>query len=170
MVNHMRTVLLNVTADMAPDDVYISPTFRPIIVPRYLQRIYNVILSPQMPAAPRAARINTFMRLLHVADYEPFTLLPDRRLTYDPTDQSAFFDSVADPSATIDFERLFNLVRSEATTLDSTNEGLFRPVSNYPPTLMENLRDLWNNDLAAIGRLTAGILALGYQFDDLNSG
>jgi hypothetical protein len=170
MVNHMRTVLLNVTANMAPDDVYISPMFRPILVPQYFQRIYNVILSPQMGAAPRAARINTFMRLLHVADYEPFTLLPDRRITYDPTDQSAFFDSAVDPSATIDFERLLNLVRSESNILDSTNQGLFRPVSDYSPALMENLRDLWNNDLAAIGRLTAAILALGYQFDDLNSG
>jgi hypothetical protein len=170
MVNHMRTVLLNATSGAAPNDVYISPTFRPIIVPRKLLRIYDIILSPLTRNEVRAQRINTFMRLLHVADYEPFTLLPDPRLTYDPTDQEGFFDTLADSSTTINFEQLLNLVRSAVNTLSAQNSNLFRPINKYPdyPELMENLRDIWNNDLAAIGRLTAAILALGYRFDDLN--
>jgi hypothetical protein len=170
MVNHMRTVLLNVPAGAAPDDVYISPAFRPIIVPKTLVRLYDVLLSPNTRAEVRAQRVNTYMRLLHVADYEPFTLLPDDRLTYDPTDQEDFFDTTLDSSTTIDFDQLLNLVRAAVNDLDAQNRSLFRPVSGYPdePNLMTSLRNIWNNDLAGIGRLTAAILGLAYRFDDLN--
>ena len=172
MVNHIRTLLLNVTADVAPDDVYISPAFRPIIVPGELVRLYDVVLSPNTRPEVRAQRVNTFMRLLHVADHEPFTLLPDERLTYDPTDQELFFDTTLDSSTTIDFEKLLNLVRSAVNELDAENKSLFRPITKYPefPDLMTSLRNIWNNDLAGIGRLTAAILGLAYRFDDLNSG
>ena len=172
MVNHVRTVLLNVVAQVAPDDTYISPSFRPIIVPRELLRLYDIILSPLSDDDVRSQRINTLMRLLHVADYEPFTLLPDHRITYDPTDQEEFFDTTLDSSTTIDFERLLNLVRSAINELDAQNESLFRPITKYPqyPDLMTYLYNIWNNDLAGIGRLTAAILGLSYRFDDLNSG
>jgi len=172
MVNHMRTVLLNVTSEVAPDSTYIPPNFRPILVPRELVRIYDVLLSPLTEDTVRAQRVNTFMRLLHVADYEPYTLLPDKRLTYDPTDQAEFFDTTVDSSATIDYDRLMNLVRSAVNDLDAQNKSLFRPITRYPeyPDLMTSLRNIWNNDLAGIGRLTAAILGLAYRFDDLNSG
>ena len=39
MVNHLRTVLLNVTATVAPDTIYIDPAFRPVIVPFWLRRL-----------------------------------------------------------------------------------------------------------------------------------
>lgn len=167
MVNHMRTALLNVTASQAPDDVYISPSFRPVIVPQYLARIYNVILSPSMVNAKRAKYVNTYMRLLHVADYEPFTLLPDPRITYEREEQDRFFSEAADTSTRIDFEQLLNLMLSAEHTLNAGNYSLFTPVTNYPD-VMEQLRSIWNNDLTGIGRLTAGILAFGYQLDDLN--
>jgi hypothetical protein len=172
MVNHMRTVLFNVSARQAPDAVYISPYFRPVEVPRELLRIYDVLLSPQAVDSVRSERMNTFMRLLHVADYEPFTLMPDSRITYDPTSQGEFFSTTVDSSSEIDYDRLLNLARSAVNTLDAQNLSLFRPVSGYPqyPNLMNALRDIWNNDLVAIGRLTAAILALGYRFDDLNRG
>jgi hypothetical protein len=112
------------------------------------------------------------MRLLHVADYEPFTLIPDERITYDPTSQEDFFDTTVDSSTTIDFDRLLNLTRAEINDLDAQNKSLFRPITRYPqyPDLMTDLRNIWNNDLAGIGRQTAAILGLAYRFNDLNSG
>lgn len=142
------------------------------MVPRELVQLYDVLLSPLASDAVRSQRVNTFMRLLHVADYEPYTLLPDARITYDPTTQVGFFDVTADSSATINFDTLLNLTRTSINTLDVENKSLFRPITKYPqyPDLMTSLRVIWNNDLAGIGRLTAAILGLAYRFDDLNSG
>lgn len=170
MINHTRTTLLNVPAAVAPDSVYISPDFLPIQVPKALLRIYDIILSPTTADKPRSDLLNTYMRLLHVADYEPFTLLPDPRITYIPDDRQKFFNQ-SDTSITTDFARLWNLVRSAVNTLEEQNTSLFRPLENYKqyPNLMSELQDIWNNDLAGIGRLTAAILALSYRFGDLNN-
>lgn len=172
MVNHIRTALLNVASAQAPDAVYISPSFRPVEVPTALARIYDVVLSPNASDEERAYRVNTFMRLLHAADYESYVLLPDARITYDPTSQEDFFSTDDDPSSAINFSQLLSRVRAAVDGLEVENYGLFRPVSKYPanPDLMSNLRGIWNNDLSGIGRLTAAILALAYRLDDLNNG
>lgn len=168
MVNHLRTVLLNVTAAVAPDAIYIDPTFRPVVVPLWLRRLQQLVLPYTTDASRQAFQLATLMRLLHAADYEQFVLLPDPRVTYLPVDDTEFFSTTDDPTATIDFERLYQQVASEVVEINRQREDLFRQLVRYPSVAAE-LRKIWNSDLVYIGRLTGAILALGYQLDALRN-
>jgi len=167
MVNHLRTVLLNVTAAVAPDDIYIDPTFRPVVVPFWLRRLQQIVLPYAADASHQAFQLATIMRLLHAADYEQFVLLPDPRITYQPVDDTEFF-STDDPTVTIDFSRLYRQVSSEILEINRQKQDLFRQLVGYP-TVADDLRKIWNSDLVYIGRLTGAILALGYQLDALRN-
>jgi hypothetical protein len=168
MVNHLRTVLLNVTAAVAPDAVYIDPAFRPILVPDWLRRLQQLILPYTADASRQSFQLATIMRLLHAADYERFVLLPDTRVTYRPVDDSAFFGTTSDPTVDIDFDRLYQQVQNEISEINRQRQDLFRSLADYP-MVAEELRQIWNSDLIHIGRLTGAILALGYQLDALRT-
>jgi len=165
MVNHVRTVLLNVTAAKAPDSVYVSPVFRPVVVPQELQRLHKLLLSASTEE-DEAQRLNTLMRLLHAADFEHYVLLPDARITYTAASQQDFFAAADDSSTAIDFSQLYSLVQTEVQNLDQNRQGLFLPALRYPDVMAE-LRDLWNGSIAVIDRLTAAILALAFRLDAL---
>ena len=165
MVNHVRTVLLNVTAAKAPDSVYISPVFRPVVIPQELQRLQKLLLAASTGEA-ESQRINTFMRLLHAADFEHYVLLPDARITYTVAGQQDFFAAAVDSSTVIDFAQLYSLVQTELQDLDQNRQSLYAPVLDYPDVMAE-LQDLWNGSIAIIDRLTAAILALAYRLDAL---
>lgn len=168
MVNHLRTVLLNVTAAVAPDAVYIDPAFRPVIVPYWLRRLQQLILPYTADASHQSFQLATVLRLLHAADYERFVLLPDARLTYQPVDDTAFFDTTDDPAAATDFDALYRQVQSEIIEINRRKQDLFAPLVRYP-TVADELRKIWNSDLTHIGRLTGAILALGYRLDALRN-
>jgi len=164
MVNHIRTVLLNVTAAKAPDAIYISPVFRPVIIPQQLQRLHALLFSASTTEA-EVQRLNTFMRLLHAANYEEYVLLPDSRITYTVADQQDFF-SVTALSTAVDFSQLYSLAQTETQDLEQKRQSLFQPVLGYP-NMMTKLRELWNGSVAITDRLAAAILALAYQLDAL---
>ena len=168
MVNHIRTVLLNVTAAVAPDSVYIDPAFRPVTVPYWLLGLYKLVLPFPNDDDRQAAQLATIMRLLHAADYEQFTLLPDTRITYAPVSDEEFFSTTDDPSAAIDFSRLYDQTQTAIAEINRRKMDLFAPVLRYPAVNGE-LRQIWNNDLVHIGRLTGAILAMAYQLDNLRT-
>lgn len=168
MVNHLRTVLLNVTATVAPDTIYIDPAFRPVIVPFWLRRLQQFILPYTADASRQSFQLATVLRLLHAADYERFVLLPDARITYQPVDDVAFFSTTDDPAAATDYDALYRQVQNEIVEINRQKQDLFAVVLRYP-TVSGELRKIWNSDLTHIGRLTGAILALGYQLDALRN-
>lgn len=94
MINHLRTVLLNLSATEnsqdAPGWEYISPQFQPVGLRPPLWPVWRAIFGSTPDATGLNFRFRQLLPILHSPDLEPYTLRPDRRLTYARVDDVFF--------------------------------------------------------------------------------
>ena len=83
MVNHARTLLLNREgANEAPGSQYVSPAFRALTLPSYLQTIRGRLFGSRPDAAMLNYRLAQYMALLHSTELSGYVTSLDERMTY----------------------------------------------------------------------------------------
>jgi hypothetical protein len=88
MINHIRTLLLNIAASADPQwnlSEYISPDYRPIQnIPGDILRVLQIIYGGNPDVYGKLYRVRELMALLHAPDRESFIIAKDQRITYLP--------------------------------------------------------------------------------------
>lgn len=93
MLNHARTLLMNVTcpspqAMLYPGDELIAPGFRQLALPTYLNTVRARIYGAAPDRYMRNYRTRQLLALLHAGPLEEFVLALDRRVTYGFDDEA----------------------------------------------------------------------------------
>lgn len=88
MINHARTLLLNVAGPHAenlgiPGDVYI-PEYAAVVLPPDLQMIWNTLFGDAPDYDGLVHHVAQYMAILHSTEYGAYVTDLDPRLTYDP--------------------------------------------------------------------------------------
>lgn len=95
MINHARTLLLNVAgAGSSRDDIgeeYIPPDFVPVRLPTYLQTPRKTLFGAAPDRYFLNFRARELMQLLHQTELAEFVYALDPRVTYWPDDSVEFF-------------------------------------------------------------------------------
>ena len=95
MINHVRTLLLNVKSEIDPNIVgeeYISPSFSPIVFDTQINKIYNVLFGGSPDRYMLNYRGQQIMSMLHSTELEQNVLDYDSRITYWPSAGATFYD------------------------------------------------------------------------------
>ena len=89
MINHARTLILNksdkiagLTSGVVGAEL-VDPTFAPLRLPEGLNKVRSVLLPPNYSDYQVNCMLGYAMRLLHMPDLVTYTLLFDKRITYD---------------------------------------------------------------------------------------
>lgn len=85
MINHVRTLLLGMTAAEQPQNVsweYIPETYHPVTLPVGARLLRNELFGPSADAHGKLARLNQLLLLLHGRETHAWTTSFDSRLTY----------------------------------------------------------------------------------------
>jgi hypothetical protein len=97
MINHARTLLLNVSGlssqRQEPGEEYIPETFRPLELPSYLQTPRKVIFGSAPDRYFLNFRARELMAYLHQTELEEYVKALDPRVTYWPEPQRPFYDT-----------------------------------------------------------------------------
>jgi len=94
MINHVRTLLMNETADpgfQEPGEEFIDPTFLPRTVPSSRLRYRSVLFGATPDRVMLNYRMRQLLPLLHETDLVEFVMEDDERLTYS-FESNPFFD------------------------------------------------------------------------------
>lgn len=89
MINHVRTLLLNLSGENRPvptfpGEEYVPPAFTARAVPPALASVRRVLFGNSPDRAMMNYRLRQFMCLLHASELVEFVLAPDPRTTYLP--------------------------------------------------------------------------------------
>lgn len=85
MVNHLRTLLLDLDGRDAPGaagEEYVPPDFRPRPMPEALRHVWRLLFGRRPDRAYRNYRLRQYLTLVHAAGLDAFS--PDPRVTYWP--------------------------------------------------------------------------------------
>ena len=168
MVNHVRTIVLNLQA-LQPGE---SAEFEEFIPRGYTTRRYTgALLNIQEALVPsttsrsnKNAQLAALMQLAHSPDTVEYTLTPDTRYTYQldaPTVVQARI--LGDLSRSSDIHRLHG--RLQAIVGTGSGHALFS--LNGVPSYMQDLRDLWVSGQDTGIKVAAAMLAFTLQSDRL---
>lgn len=99
MINHVRTLLLNVsTVDGFPPsfigEELVPPDFIAKVLPESLQAVRNVLFGNSPDRLMLNYRLRQFMTLLHSNELEEFVLDKDPRVTYWPVEDQTLFSGI----------------------------------------------------------------------------
>ena len=89
MVNHFRTLLLNLAAGDVSEE-FIPAAFKPIVLPTGLSRMYNVLFPPVSSREHKLFLATMYLQLIESTDFREHVLLYDPRITYDLTSNRYF--------------------------------------------------------------------------------
>lgn len=94
MINHARTLLLNVSGLPAGlsrlGDEFIPREFVAQALPPWVTAYRNLIFGVSPDRVYRNYAVERLLRLVHATDYEPYLYFHDRRITYDARAASSF--------------------------------------------------------------------------------
>lgn len=161
MINHVRTVLMNVKASAA-DEHYVDPSFSPITIPTKLVDLHAVLF----PGESSAARRNELMRR-----YEPYLFLPefddylrriDERVSYEPSN-SLSDDFVVGAK---EFHELFS---SMAATVVVGRSTIFGSTGTYA-TEKVALGKVWVRSVHDHEKFAAALFALAFCLEEARNG
>ncbi len=171
MINHTRTLLLNISAGSASleDDLtgeeFIDPAFVPKILPNQLKGLY-VTFVPEVSTRTRKNYLGfVYMQLLHAPEFEADTLAPDPRFTY-KLSEDEFFEIGLAESAPLDLASVHERSRVEVMQLQNQQFDLFS-IKGPREDEMAELKNVWNATTSMFDRVAATVLALTYHLDTL---
>lgn len=164
MVNHIRTLLLNMPAQTAPGSVYVPLEFTPVQVPAQLQPVRAALLPLDQGPEAVAAAVDAIMRLCSAPELEQYLIRFDARLTYTGAGDAALADMCGTaPASALDG------VRTRIATL---SPALFTRLFAWPRYLeaMEVLKLAAVNTCEAPLRIAAVAMAFAYQLERVRTG
>lgn len=87
MVNHFRTLLLNLppTPTPGPGEEYVPSTFQPVTLPQPLQDVRSLLITSSTVRSDLNAQVARILAYLHTSPLRAFATYFDNRITYDPT-------------------------------------------------------------------------------------
>jgi len=171
MINHARTILLNIEAipdqpELAPGEEFIPSDFATIDIPAELLSIHTVIIPETATRNERNYLGFAYMQLAHTPEFEKYVLALDPRVTYN-FEESIFLEVVFrdGPPVPLDFQVITDKMLAEIVKLNSRGGGgLFAPIAGLETEMLE-LQQLWRSAPNNIDRLTASFIALIYRID-----
>lgn len=95
MTNHVRTLLLNLSAEAVgttPGEEYVPRDFRPAALPADLQRASAALFGPGADRAGRNVQLARILSYLHASPLAEYVTAADARLTYRPDTVTGVFD------------------------------------------------------------------------------
>ena len=99
MINHVRTLLLNMPASsMTPMGEYVPLEFNTVAVPSAVQRARDILFGPRPDATMLDYRLRQYMTMLHSTELVEFVTAQDPRITYAPGSRAM---SDFDPAAVV---------------------------------------------------------------------
>lgn len=104
MINHIRTLLLNIDGSRAsdtafPGEEFVPPDFKPVSLPQPLITVRNVLFGVNPDRAMMNYRLRQYMTLIHSTELEEFTTEFDKRVTYWPSSDETLFNVTVTPIA-----------------------------------------------------------------------
>lgn len=169
MLNHFRTLLLNLDGDSAsdanfPGEEIIPPGFRSIALPTYLQSLRRELFGARPDRAMLNYRLYQFLSVLHDTELEEYILDLDSRTTYgvreDLFDNSLFVPSsiktgsqdsalfIFGPDATPDDSGVmredWQVVLTSTTTADISHRSYPKVSDSISFTVTDGLSSLIN--------------------------
>ena len=94
MINHVRTILLNVEREIDPNfpgEEYIPSTFKPIELPTKFKKLHNIIFGGAPDRYMLNYRAQQLMAVLHSTELRENVLDFDKRITYWPQRNNKFY-------------------------------------------------------------------------------
>lgn len=123
MVNHVRTLLLNLRPATTPGfgEEFVPDDYQPVVLTPLLTSARDALFGPTPSRAAMNLNLARLLAYLHTSPWRDDVLVADARITYDPSQPSAD----ADPSATTynvlsaatgfpDADEIFDPERSES--------------------------------------------------------
>lgn len=96
MINHARTLLLNVSGRTsqrdAPGEEYIPPTYSPLVLPSYLETPHKILFGTAPDRYFLNFRARELMAYLHSTELAEYVYALDPRVTYWPERGQRFYD------------------------------------------------------------------------------
>jgi hypothetical protein len=97
MINHARTLLLNMPASMnrrtEPGYEYMEPNFKPIALPRALDAAHKIFFGANPDNYFANFRVRELLHYIHQTELESYLYRFDPRVTYWPERHKHFFDA-----------------------------------------------------------------------------
>jgi len=172
MINHARTILLNMPAlegdgPLAPGEEFIPKDFAPIKLPAELLSVHTILIPEAATRADRNYLGFAYMQLAHTPDFVKYVQALDRRVTYNFED-SYFLEVVFrdGPPVPLNFQTISNKMLVEIVKLNGRGMGLFATVQGFEQQMLE-LQQLWRSAPNSVDRLIAATLALIYRIDEV---
>lgn len=161
MINHARTLLLNLSADNDNyEEEYIDPNFKPIKLSKFLSNVYRIIFSDSDIRKLKLYRTAQVMTFLHCESLKKYILDLDTRITYLTNSNKFYYD---EPKNLIPWNQLL--------------DKLLPLAEKYPDELLTNYK---NFDLdfspfieinkGYISKLGGILLGYIYKVEDLRNG
>lgn len=95
MVNHVRTLLLNMSAETAgttPGEELVPTAYRPVTLPGALQRASTALFGAGADRAGKNLQLARILGYLHASPLADYVTAADARLTYHPDRVTTVFD------------------------------------------------------------------------------
>jgi hypothetical protein len=94
MINHARTLLLNIFAQSTSNQdaayEYISPTYRPLVLPTYLKTMRRALFGSRPDQRFLNLRVRELMSYIHQTELSDYAYKLDSRVTYWPEQSNDF--------------------------------------------------------------------------------
>jgi hypothetical protein len=162
MINHVRTLLLNLPAAGAlPGEVMVDPSFSPLTLRGPLAELHGALSLSGCSREISCFKADGLMVVMHAPEFEAYVLRMDPRITYSVADFA--YVSEAGPDAGWPPFNLTRMVAAFSAVLGRTGYNLF----SYPEydAEMQVLREVWFGSGILRDRTASGVLALAYNMD-----
>lgn len=162
MINHMRTLLLNLPAGTG--DIYVPPSYSPVVIPQHFIKLNNAILTNSNNPEVLLSVVASWMPLLHGADFDGFSKAIDPRITYDPNNRKT-----VSSTDTVNIASLINRVVTAAVANAGAGQyGLFRPFAHYSEQLA-SIKKVWDTSVRSEERAVAAVYGYIYQLERIRT-
>lgn len=126
MINHVRTLLLNVSGSVSPGPGYpgeefVPPTYVSVQLPPNLQVVWSAIFGPNPDRAMLNLRLREIMAIIHSTELAAYATAVDPRLTYWPPHNQDLFRALT-------FGANAQQLSGAATPLYFNNAGTFASI------------------------------------------
>lgn len=160
MINHARTLLLNVAGPASRDRAHIPLNFAPVLVPNQFLPFSQAVLPPTDVKELREQGVDLWTPLLQSPDTERFALALDNRLTY----RVAVKKRVATGDSFNITSAIDRVVAIGERQSGVGRNGLFRPFTGFEEELAD-LKALWDSKTRSEDRAVAVVYGFIYQLE-----
>jgi hypothetical protein len=179
MINHTRTLLLNMRADIDPNfpgEEYVAPDFLVRTVPTVVQKFRNLVFGGEPDRYMLNYRLYQLMTVLHSTELEEYVSAQDSRITYLPLRLGQLYESMFIRRATIlnqftgDFNFIGDLVGGDedgrlyhSWRVDVTSSSLIRVQRTTKPLDQETFEYTYTDGLSDLIPLLGSSLQFNFS-------